>query len=129
MAELERAAGERGAARLWGGLGALHGAVAVIAGSFAAHAVSDPRAIELLDTGARWEAVSGLAAVAAALVGSRIAGALHVAGALVFAGALYVLAFGAPSLAGAVAPIGGLAMIAGWIALAVALLRGRSTGG
>lgn len=115
-----------GSARLWAALGALHGGLAVVAGSFAAHGFSDPGAIDLLETGARWEVASGLGAVLAALVGARIAAALHVLGAAVFGGALYALALGAPGVLGAVAPIGGLGMIAGWLALALALLRARS---
>lgn len=112
--------------RIWAGLGALHGAAAVVAGSFAAHAFSDPRAIDLLETGARWEAVSGLAAIAAVLAGARISPILHVAGALIFAGALYALALGAPSVLGAIAPIGGVLMIAGWICLAIGFFLKKS---
>ncbi len=115
-----------GRARIWGALGALHGAAAVIAGSFAAHAFSDPRAIDLLETGARWEAISALAAIAAVIVGARVSAMLHVLGALVFAGAIYALALGAPSVLGAVAPIGGVGMIAGWICLALSLFRAKA---
>ena len=42
---------------------------------------------------------------------------------MVFATALYLLALGAPGLFGAVAPIGGLGMIVGFLALAGVLWR------
>jgi uncharacterized membrane protein YgdD (TMEM256/DUF423 family) len=112
--------------RLWGALGATNGAAAVLAGAFAAHAIADARAADLIESGARWQVASGLGGVAAAMLGARIAAILHGVGAAIFALALYALAAGAPSVLGAVAPIGGVAMIAGWAALAVAFLRRRT---
>jgi uncharacterized membrane protein YgdD (TMEM256/DUF423 family) len=106
-------------------LSALHGAIAVAAGAMASHAISDPGAVELIDTGARWQVASALAGLVSALFAARIAAALHVFGALAFAGALYGLAFGAPDWLAHVAPVGGLSMIAGWLALAVALVTRR----
>ncbi len=111
----------------WGALGAAHCALAVLAGAFAAHALAEPHAAELVETGARWEVASGLGAVAAAMLGARFAAALHVLGAAIFALALYALALGAPAATGAVAPIGGLGMVAGWGALAITFLRRRTT--
>jgi uncharacterized membrane protein YgdD (TMEM256/DUF423 family) len=46
------------------------------------------------------------------------AGLLHVAGIVLFCGALWMLAFTGRSL-GPVAPLGGIAFMVGWIALAV----------
>jgi uncharacterized membrane protein YgdD (TMEM256/DUF423 family) len=40
-----------------------------------------------------------------------------------FSGSLYALTFGAPRALGIVTPVGGLALIAGWIAFAAAFLR------
>lgn len=108
---------------VWGALGAVNGAIAVIAGAFAAHALNDARSIDLLETGARWQAVSALAAILSAGVGSQMASILHNLGALLFALSLYLLAAGAPSMTAMAAPVGGVAMIAGWIWLAVALFR------
>ena len=48
----------------------------------------------------------------------------RVGGAL-FAGSLYALAFHAPRVVGAITPIGGIALILGWLALAAGALRGR----
>ncbi len=107
-------------------LAALSGAVAVTAGAFAAHAVRDLAARELLRTGATYQATHALAALIAALAGGRLGrGArpatwLFLAGTVLFSGSLYGLALGAPRLVGAIAPLGGLALIAGWLALAFA---------
>ncbi|HJL18660.1 MAG TPA: DUF423 domain-containing protein, partial [Sandaracinaceae bacterium LLY-WYZ-13_1] len=50
-------------------------------------------------------------------LGARVAGIAFVIGILVFAGTLYAMALGGPRWLGAVTPIGGLSLIAGWIAV------------
>ena len=114
-----------GSAKLWGVIGALNGAIAVAAGAFGAHAVGDAHAVELLETGSRWQAVSALAAVAAVLLGARVAAGLHAVGAALFALSIYALAFGAPTPVAFVTPVGGVGMLAGWVMLALALLKMR----
>jgi uncharacterized membrane protein YgdD (TMEM256/DUF423 family) len=47
-----------------------------------------------------------------------VAGWLFIAGTVIFSGSLYVLALSGQRWLGAVTPIGGLALIAGWGALA-----------
>jgi uncharacterized membrane protein YgdD (TMEM256/DUF423 family) len=54
------------------------------------------------------------------LSGARSAGWLLQVGILIFCGSLYAMTLGAPRWFGAITPIGGLAFIAGWVALAVA---------
>jgi uncharacterized membrane protein YgdD (TMEM256/DUF423 family) len=58
----------------------------------------------------------------------RAAAWLLFAGVLLFCGSLYLLLAGAPRMLGVLTPIGGLALIAGWIVAAVALGAGMSTG-
>ncbi len=53
----------------------------------------------------------------------RSAGLLLLAGIVLFSGSLYALALGAPKWLGAIAPLGGAALILGWLAFAVAALR------
>jgi uncharacterized membrane protein YgdD (TMEM256/DUF423 family) len=48
---------------------------------------------------------------------------LVLAGVILFSGSLYLLTFGAPRFLGVVTPIGGLALIGGWILFAVTVLR------
>ena len=54
------------------------------------------------------------------------AGWLFVAGIVVFSGSLYLLAVTGVRWFGAITPIGGLCLIAGWVVLAVGALRGAS---
>jgi uncharacterized membrane protein YgdD (TMEM256/DUF423 family) len=112
--------------RLLAPLAAVHGALAVAFGAFAAHGAPTERALELLEIGARYQGLHALAAIAAVFAGSRraeAAGWLFIGGAAIFAGSLYAMAFGAPTMLGAATPIGGAALILGWLVLAVALLR------
>src|SRR5580658_8487680 len=110
--------------RIWGLLAALNGFVAVAAGAFAAHGMSDATAKELLRTGSTYELAHALAAlVCVALVragwtrASRAA-ACFLLGALLFSGSLYALAFGAPRIVGVITPFGGLLFLTGWLVLA-----------
>ena len=95
-------------------LAAVSGAVAVMAGAFGAHGPSG-RAAEWLRTGGEYELIHALAAIVAIQLGARPAAALLLGGSALFAATLYAMALGAPLWLGAVTPIGGLAMIAGWL--------------
>ncbi len=53
----------------------------------------------------------------------QVAGWLFVAGVLVFSGSLYLLVLTGQRWLGAVTPLGGVALLAGWLALALAALR------
>lgn len=100
---------------------ALSGAVAVIAGAYGAHGASG-RAAEWLSTGAQYQMIHAVAGLVA-LAKGRGPAALLLFGAVLFAGTLYAMAFGGPRWLGAVTPFGGLAMILGWMWLAIAWLR------
>lgn len=100
-------------------LAALSGALAVAAGAFGAHGASGAKAAEWLRTGGLYQMVHAVAAIAVlGLPRGRLAAWLFVAGGALFAATLYAMAFGAPRWLGAVTPIGGLAMIGGWLVLA-----------
>ena len=101
---------------------ALSGALAVAAGAFGAHGASGDAA-KWLATGAHYQLVHVVAALVALRLEARGPAWLFVAGALVFAGTLYLMALGLPRWLGAVTPIGGAAMIAGWLWLAWIGLR------
>lgn len=103
-------------------LAALSGAIAVAAGAFAAHGASG-QAAEWLKTGAHYQLIHAVAALVAVRMGERISPWLFVAGGALFAGTLYAMAFGGPRWFGAITPIGGVALIAGWICLAVGAWR------
>jgi len=121
-------------ARAWMVLASLSGILGVAAGAFGAHGVSDPEAKAWLQTGGHYQLVHALAVFACVLVwrwgggAAAIAAWLFLAGGLIFSGTLYLMALGAPRWLGAITPIGGLLLLAGWAALALgALTIGRST--
>ncbi|HEY0052921.1 MAG TPA: DUF423 domain-containing protein, partial [Caulobacteraceae bacterium] len=62
---------------------ALSGAVAVVAGAFAAHGAG-PQVKTLLTTGAHYQLVHAVAALVAVLLGARLAGWLMLVGSLIF---------------------------------------------
>ena len=115
-------------------IGSILGFLGVAGGAFGAHALRarlSPDMLEVFETAARYQMYHALALVAAAWVASRwpggaahAAGWLFVAGTVLFSGSLYVLALTGVRWLGAVTPIGGLAFLAGWAALAWAALRG-----
>jgi len=98
-------------------LAALSGAIAVVAGAFGAHGVSGKPA-EWLRTGGEYEMIHAVAAIVAVQLRTRLAAALLLGGSALFAATLYAMALGAPLWLGAVTPLGGLGMIAGWLVLA-----------
>jgi uncharacterized membrane protein YgdD (TMEM256/DUF423 family) len=98
-------------------LAALSGAIAVAAGAFGAHGASGKPA-DWLKTGGEYEMIHAVAALAAVLLGSNAAAALLLGGSALFALTLYAMALGAPLWLGAVTPVGGIGMIAGWLLLA-----------
>jgi uncharacterized membrane protein YgdD (TMEM256/DUF423 family) len=106
---------------------ALNGALAVILGAFAAHGAG-PQAKTLLTTGAHYQMVHAVLALVCAVWPGRsglvvIAGWLAAGGGLVFALALSAIALLSLPAMGAVAPIGGVLMIAAWLLVAGAALR------
>jgi uncharacterized membrane protein YgdD (TMEM256/DUF423 family) len=102
---------------------AILGLLSVGFGAFGAHGVLDPKAVEWLRTGATYGFVHVLAVFAAAQLRARFAAPLFLAGVALFAGSLWAMALGAPRILGAVTPIGGLLLMAGWAALAYAVAR------
>ena len=113
--------------------GALLGCVGVAAGAFGAHALQTRLAADrltLFELAARYQMIHALALLAAAWAAQRwpsqlvnFGGWLLLVGVLIFCGTIYALAFGAPRFLGAVTPLGGVSLIAGWLLLAVAALR------
>ncbi|PZU06078.1 MAG: DUF423 domain-containing protein [Sphingobium sp.] len=95
-------------------LACLSAAMAIGAGAFGAHGVADAKAAEWLRTGGLYQLIHAVAAIAIMGV-ARGAAMLMLAGAAIFAVTLYAMALGAPRWLGAVTPIGGTMMIAGWL--------------
>ncbi len=120
--------------RLFAALGGISAFLAVAAGAFGAHALRTRLAPDLLvafETGVRYQMYHALGLLAVAWVGARwplpavrAAGWLFVVGTLGFSGSLYLLAFTGVRGWGAVTPLGGLAFLAGWLALVVGVWKG-----
>lgn len=104
-------------------LAALSGALGVAAGAFGAHGASSAQAAEWLRTGAQYQMIHAVAALVALRMEMRGPAWCFVAGGLIFGVTLYLMALGAPRWLGAVTPIGGAALIAGWLWLAWGALR------
>ncbi len=114
--------------RMFLATGAALAALAVAAGAFGAHGLEarlDPGLLATFNTAARYHMVHalGLLAVAWAAgrwpsVGYATAGWLLLAGVTVFSGSLYLLALTGARWLGAVTPVGGVLLIAGWIVVA-----------
>ncbi len=108
----------------WIGTGALCCALAVIAGAFGAHGLKarlEPDALALWETAARYFTYAGLGLVLIGLAalhearrGFDWAAVCLAAGGVVFSGTVAALALGGPRWLGAVTPVGGTLMIAGF---------------
>ena len=110
---------------------ALNGALAVLIGAFAAHGAG-PQIKTLLTTGGHYQMVHALLALVCAVWPGRgrlivLAGWLAAVGGLVFCLALSAIALLGLTEMGAIAPIGGVLMIAAWLLLLIAALRSQST--
>lgn len=108
----------------------LNGAVAVALGAFAAHGAG-PAVKTLLTTGAQYQMVHALLALACVLWPARdrlvlLAGWMAAAGGSIFSLALSAIALLGLKAMGAVAPIGGALMILAWLLLAFRALRAPS---
>lgn len=117
-------------------IGAILAGVGVAIGAFGAHGLKasvTPDRLAVFETGVRYHlvhalailAAAGAAHVAPASAGPRWAGVLFAGGVLLFSGSLYALVLTGVTTWGAVTPIGGVAFLAGWIALATTRLDAR----
>ncbi len=112
-------------------IGAIYGAIAVGVGAFGAHALKASLQaagrFDTFETAVRYQFYHALALLAVGILLSRAdpgaakwltwAGYAFAAGVLIFSGSLYTICFTGITKFGAVAPIGGLLMIAGWVLL------------
>ncbi|MCB9673609.1 MAG: DUF423 domain-containing protein [Alphaproteobacteria bacterium] len=115
----------------WWRVAGICGALGVGIGAFGAHGLEqtiDPEHIERWwNTGARYHllhsvALLGVAAHPGAATGAlapRVAGWAFVVGIALFSGSLYVMTLTGITKLGMITPLGGLAFIAGWVALAL----------
>jgi uncharacterized membrane protein YgdD (TMEM256/DUF423 family) len=114
--------------------GVLLALIAVALGAFGAHALEarvPPGDLEIWRTAVRyqmWHALALLLLARGVLPrwsggGAVLAGWAFVAGVLLFSGSLYALVLSGVRTLGAVTPLGGVAMLLGWSALAWRIFR------
>lgn len=115
------------------------GALAVTLGAFGAHAlkrVAPEAVVNIFETGVRYQFYHVFALVIAGILYRDFsnkwmlwAGNFFITGILLFSGSLYILtylkAFARPGLdwVGIITPFGGLAFIAGWVCMFIALYK------
>ncbi len=143
------------AGRNWLLLGAILGGLSVGLGAFAAHGLDRvfvekyagqtrvvagetvPLSKKFLNdfkTGAEYQMTHSLALLAVGLLAERrasralrVAGGAFVAGIVLFSGSLYILTLTGVTKWGMVTPLGGVAFLVGWTALACAAITGERT--
>jgi len=114
---------------------AISGFLAVALGAFGAHALKQRLSADMLavyETAVQYHFYHTLALLAVAVLmvggaqGLRLSAVLFLVGTLIFSGSLYALALSGVKILGAVTPIGGLCLLAGWACLAYAAIKGLS---
>lgn len=120
--------------RIFIAIAAILGGLAVAGGAFASHALKEKlaeRALEIFETGARYQMYHALALLMVALLLTRAeasptpliaSGWAFVVGVALFSGSLYALSLSGIKWLGAITPLGGVAFIVGWGCLAFAAL-------
>lgn len=119
--------------RTYGLIGAISGFIAVATGAFGAHGLRQmvtPEHLVTWETAARYQMYHALALLAVAMLAegpgagpARWAGRLFILGTVLFSGSLYALVLSNNSRLGIITPFGGVAFLAGWVALALAITR------
>lgn len=122
-------------AQIFLAIAAILGALSVAAGAFGAHALRtqlSDRALEIFETGARYQMYHALALLAVGILLSRaelvpptlpFSGFAFILGTVIFSGSLYALSISNIKWLGAITPLGGAFFIAGWVCLAIAALQ------
>lgn len=115
-------------------IAAMNGFIAVALGAFGAHGLKQHLSADLLavyQTGVQYHFYHTFALLAVGLLmlqwplnnSLRWSALLFCIGIVIFSGSLYVLSISGVRWLGAITPIGGVAFLAGWIMLGVAILK------
>mgnify|MGYP001818251350 CR=1 FL=1 len=115
-------------------IGTISGAMSVMVGAFGAHALKNLLTLnertETFETAVKYQFYHSLALILLGLLMLReankyfvYAGYGFIAGIIIFSGSLYILSITGTTKWGAVTPFGGLALIIGWIMMAIGIAK------
>ncbi len=114
-------------------IGSFFSLLGVLLGAFGAHTLKKKLTVEMLDifeVGVRYQMYHGIGLIIVAWALSQwhqtlttAAGLCFIVGILIFSGSLYTLSLTGIRWLGAITPIGGLAFIAGWGCLVIAVFQ------
>lgn len=117
-------------------IGALNGLLVVLLGAFAAHGLqhsTSPHLYQAFQTGIQYHSLHVPALLTVGLLGLHKStrglywsGILFTTGILLFSGSLYLLGLTGSKVIGPLTPIGGVALICGWLLLAISCWRLRT---
>lgn len=115
-------------------IGGINAALAIALGAFGAHGLEEhltEHYLEIFETGVRYHMYSAIALMLISLFAKQVGesrlvlngGRLILAGTVIFSGSLYVLSLTSFSKLGMITPIGGAAMLAGWVCVITAAFK------
>ncbi len=117
-------------------IGSLAASISVLGGAFGAHMLSESlgERVEVFETAVRYQMYHSIGVIFVGLLAGQVgatgiylrtAGYLFLAGIVLFSGSLYALVLLDMPVMGAVAPLGGLSFVAGWVLLGMAAWQWR----
>ncbi|MFC3120434.1 DUF423 domain-containing protein [Agaribacter flavus] len=121
--------------KTWICVGALLALTSVVMGAFAAHALKatlSDYALNIIDTGARYQMYHALAIILVSLVSKQLNIRLYMtqacftAGIVLFSGSLYLLAITELRWFAYITPIGGMLLILAWVSLIFSVLKANT---
>ena len=115
-------------------IGSVTGALSVMIGAFGAHALKDlltqTNRLDTFETAVKYQFYHALALILLGLLMVKetnkfytYSGYGFIAGIIIFSGSLYILSLTGTTKWGAVTPFGGLALIIGWIMMAIGIAK------
>lgn len=121
--------------RIFLSLASIFAGLSVALGAFASHALREKlteRALEIFETGAKYQMYHSLALLGVAILLIQgetsqawliASGFAFITGIILFSGSLYALSLTDIKGLGVITPLGGVGFLAGWICLAIAALN------
>ncbi|WP_338752086.1 DUF423 domain-containing protein [Bacillus sp. FJAT-52991] len=115
-------------------IGAINAFLSVALGAFGAHGLEgkvEPKYLEIWKTGVQYQMFHALGLILVGILMGQIpassflnwSGWLMLIGIILFSGSLYVLTVTQIGILGAITPFGGVAFLAGWVLLVLAVMK------